>query len=275
MGILHYFPPTLARGIARSAGESAYPNLWKGLLGLWAPHVGHQGITTLKDFSGFGRHGTLTGSMDNADWVVHHRGHALDLDGTDDGVNLPNVPELTPTNALSIVVWYRHDVSTTQPLVQRFAAGADTVDPYMLQSRATGANLFVRFALDTGAVTNVDSGGNQNNLVNWKLAAGTYDGATQMAYHGHQGGLFFASAAKTGSMTENTGNVSIGRSNTVFFNGMVSFAAIYDRALTHSEIQQYWRGASPLARRRFILGKTPAVAPGGTKGGLALMGMGA
>ena len=87
--------PTYQQGFARSASESAYPSLWKGLVGAWAMGLGPTGIATLRDVSGNQNHGTIKGSMTSTDSVVSDGRYALDFDGTDDGIDLPHVPDLT------------------------------------------------------------------------------------------------------------------------------------------------------------------------------------
>ena len=78
-------PPSYASGYAKSASESAHPELWDGLVGAWMPGLGVTG-GTLRDVSGQDNHGTLT-SMDPAtDWVTTSRGLALDFDGVNDYV---------------------------------------------------------------------------------------------------------------------------------------------------------------------------------------------
>jgi hypothetical protein len=51
--------PSYKSGYAQSAGESAHPNLWDGLVGAWMPSMGVTG-KTLRDISGNDNHGTLT-----------------------------------------------------------------------------------------------------------------------------------------------------------------------------------------------------------------------
>jgi len=48
-------PLVINSGYARSAGESAYPNLWRSLRGIWVPGIRAGGVGTdaVKDFSGF------------------------------------------------------------------------------------------------------------------------------------------------------------------------------------------------------------------------------
>lgn len=82
--------PSYKQGFARSAGESAHPELWRGLVGAWVPSLGITG-DTLFDQSAYKNNGTLT-NMDSAtDWVVKENGYVLDFDGggaSDDYVDL-------------------------------------------------------------------------------------------------------------------------------------------------------------------------------------------
>jgi len=55
--------PSYQQGYARSAGESAYPGFWKGLIGAWGAALGVTGdaaLATVRDWSGWDNHGTTT-----------------------------------------------------------------------------------------------------------------------------------------------------------------------------------------------------------------------
>ncbi len=60
--------------------ELRYPSLWRGCVGAWNPGLGPSGLT-LRDWSGFGRHGTLT---NGAASVTSQGKYAVVLDGTND-----------------------------------------------------------------------------------------------------------------------------------------------------------------------------------------------
>jgi hypothetical protein len=77
--------PSYKSGYAQSAGESAHPNLWDGLVGAWMPSMGVTG-KTLRDVSGNENHGTLTNMDPATDWVTSEKGSALDFDGNNDFV---------------------------------------------------------------------------------------------------------------------------------------------------------------------------------------------
>ena len=83
--------PSYAAGYAKSASESAHPNLWDGLVGAWMPSLGVTG-DTLRDVSGNGNHGTLTNMDAATDWVTTSKGLALDFDGIGDHASIPDSP---------------------------------------------------------------------------------------------------------------------------------------------------------------------------------------
>ncbi len=65
--------------------ESAFPHLWGGVVGAWAPCLGPTGLR-LHDFSRRANWGTLTNMDAATDWVVDGGQYALDLGSTNDYV---------------------------------------------------------------------------------------------------------------------------------------------------------------------------------------------
>lgn len=66
--------------------ESAYPELWDGVIGAWAPCLGPTG-SRLHDHSRMANWGTLTNMDPPTDWVVSDGQYALDFDGSNDYVD--------------------------------------------------------------------------------------------------------------------------------------------------------------------------------------------
>ena len=73
-------PASYANGFAPRDGSPLYPSLWKGCVGAWNPGLGVSGLT-LRDQSGFNRHGTLTGGPT---FAANQGKYALSFDGVDD-----------------------------------------------------------------------------------------------------------------------------------------------------------------------------------------------
>jgi len=89
--------------------DSAYPELWGGCVGAWAPCLGPSGLR-LHEHSGRANWGTLT-SMDAAtDWVVDGGKYALDFDGSNDYVDLGVIP-LHP--GVSLTFWAKFGTVNT------------------------------------------------------------------------------------------------------------------------------------------------------------------
>jgi hypothetical protein len=84
-------------------GEPAFPELWNGCIGAWAPCLGPTGLT-LRDWSGFRRHGTLTNMDTSSDWVRSRGQYAVDLDGSNDHISVPS-SGLRFTGPQSVSLW--------------------------------------------------------------------------------------------------------------------------------------------------------------------------
>ena len=82
--------------------ESAYPELWRGVVGAWCPSLGPTG-NRLHDFSRRNNWGTLTNMDPATDWVVDRGQYALDFDGSSDCVNLGSQHDFT--GAFSFSIW--------------------------------------------------------------------------------------------------------------------------------------------------------------------------
>jgi hypothetical protein len=76
-------PNNFTRPLARHPGESAYPQLWQGLVAAWAPSGAPKHPTRLLDYSGNGNHGTLG---NGAAWTPGYKGWGVGFDGVNDDV---------------------------------------------------------------------------------------------------------------------------------------------------------------------------------------------
>lgn len=273
-----YLPPSYKDGYAHGPDESAYPELWKGLVGLWLPGMrGRNGTDGVKDFSGKGNHGTTNGSMTADDWVVAKKpngqvGHALDFDGDNHYVSLGtnNIFELT--SRLSISAWIKHDVTGVyEGIVQK---GTDGIfGMYEIHVNNTDKFTFI---------INNDSANQANSVTtigttSWYHVAATWDkdissGLMTVYVNGiAEGTDTFASA-----LTAQSTDLRIGRySSSLEWNGLIDDVRIYNRALSADEIKQIYLGASPLtlkAPRYFMKVGEDAVV--GNVKNLLLLGVG-
>ncbi len=82
--------------------ESAYPQLWDGVVGAWCPSLGPTGLR-LHDHSRRNNWGTLSNMDAATDWVVSGGQYALDFDGTNDTVAHD---DLSMTGAFGVSLWF-------------------------------------------------------------------------------------------------------------------------------------------------------------------------
>ena len=222
-------PGTYANGFAPRDGQPLYPELWKGCVGAWAPCLGVSGLT-LRDQSGFNRHGTLT---NGPTWAASSGKYALSFDGSDDYVPTRII---TATNQVTFAGWFRPNNVVTY------------------QSICSDAN-------SAGAIINFHMEINLNGKLGLLWGASPYErpeGSTllsnQVWYHGAvmRSGSSGAWTYKiylngkddgSGSTSVNPGAAStftIGRpgdASTQYLNATLDDIRIYNRALSPQEIR--------------------------------------
>lgn len=147
---------------ARSASESRYPQLWRGLVGSWS--LGPTGVT-LRDWSGRANHGTLTDMDQGTDWVVStHKGVSswvLDFDGSNDLVNVPNADVLDFTSDYSVALWvYPRAINAFNNLLTRGTGDSDDIEIYV--SAANGITIVHN--RDNGGTLEFASNGSSFNV---------------------------------------------------------------------------------------------------------------
>ncbi len=134
--------PSDGTGFARNKAESAFPEMWDGLKGLWVPFLGPSG--QLMDWSGGNKHGALNGPT----WI----GGALRfVDGDTDYVQLSDLGNFQAD--LSIVVLFR--LNSDNGAVNHFVGRCDSGSADMnFQFRAhMGANNYLQFVWRNAAQT--------------------------------------------------------------------------------------------------------------------------
>jgi len=86
-------------------------NILQGLVGAWCPSLGPSGYRLL-DRTVRANHGTLTNMDAGSDWLGSPGGWALDFDGTNDYVSIPNRLSYTSGQWLSVSAWFRRNVTS-------------------------------------------------------------------------------------------------------------------------------------------------------------------
>lgn len=230
-------PASYSNGFAPRDGQPLYPELWRGCVGAWAPCLGPTGVT-LRDWSGFGNHGTLTNMDAAGDWVPSQGRYTLDFDGTDDVVAVGNAPSLqfNFTDRFSFSAWIKTTATTGGIIGKRSTTGwYFTID---------GANIISLVLQGTGVtaiiVNSVASGVSDGN---WHHVAATYRGNSSasgisMFVDGRQVSTTTVLNTVAGTCI-NTDAVAIGGvSTTTFrFTGQIDDCRAYSGVLQSSQIR--------------------------------------
>ena len=214
-------PASYSNGFAPRDGQPLYPGLWRGCVGAWDPGLGPTGLT-LRDCSGFGRHGTMTNMDAAGDWVVSGGRYALEFDATND-----HVTGLSPQNlalALSWSVWFRPVSGFNQLIGQGDGNGTGL---YFSADTATGAYWYpVLGPLGT------------LRLGVWQHLCGTFDGLTAILYlNGRQIGATGSWGRSNSSTSLEIGRVNFG--GTFYYDGngrQIGDIRRYNRALSPIEV---------------------------------------
>lgn len=232
--------PSYHQGFARGS-LSKRPNLWKGLIGCWKPSLGCTGIKTLRDVSGFGNHGTLSGSMTLDDWVIsdnsRNPGYALDLDGTDDSINCGSKDIFDNLEVFTLSTWINVPDQNAKAIVNKW----DGLFEWMFMIIST---------LRIRAIANYDGENAQSITDHDVLTANTWnhvvftfdvngDAIIWVYIDGVKLTSYSTQTAATGTINDNSGfDLHIGSvdGTSNFFPGFIDDVRIYNRVLSPSEI---------------------------------------
>jgi len=253
---------------------------WTGLphqldadaVGLWHFNEGSGG--SVSDETTYENDGSL---INGAAWTSDGKfGYAVQFDGVDDAVVVPDAPELDGMSELTLEAWINLAVDPTDwmAVVQKWAeqgSPGNLLTYTMVVSASNNLYMHIFTDEDDALIT-----GNLPIPINtWTHVAATYDGSIIRLYiNGVQDPL---SISLTGTINSTDREVNIGAClpyDSEYFNGMIDDVRILTRALTPEEIAAdagqlplgayYWRvaasdGANTAASdtRRFdIIGDT-------------------
>jgi hypothetical protein len=229
---------------------SLVSNASADLVGYWKFDEGSG--TIAYDSSGNGNDGTIQG---DPQWVAGKIAGALQFDGTDDYVEVPDSPSLDITDAITIAAWvFREADSGTW---ERIVAKSDSsLYDYWLQ--VTSGDSIGGGFLDIGgtAHNSLDlATGVSIPLNQWTHLVYVYDGTYAKGYVNGQ----LDKSDDIGSFTIRTSTrpLWVGRlQNSYNFDGLIDEVRIYDRALTVPEILGAMEGSGEVWP--YALSPTPA-----------------
>lgn len=261
--------PSYYQGFARSAGESAFPQRWKGLRAALVPALGPTGMT-LHDVSGHHSTGTLTNMDPATDWVIGGSrlapGYALDFDGSNDQVDILKNASTDVGNVFTIMATIlARDVMTADRQGVYSTRRTSDAGSWQLevgsingQDRAfgmTGPGTFIVVSPANSLVV-----GQWHRVVVMKFGSGATD--TRIFLDGIELTPSSQSALNTIDSVDQP-LIGEGTNGGQLFNGLISNVLLYDRILrTREVVVDYEKPMAMWQRRVDMIWKVPAGAGG-------------
>jgi len=203
-----------------SLAEASDPNLvanWKF----------DEGVGTTAYDSAGSNHGTL---INEPNWTTGQSGGALQFDGVDDYVEIPDSNSLRLTNAITVAVWTKADLfGNFRTLVSKGQSGS-----HEFWFGYTSYNK-LDFKFNGHSGTNI-SAFTYIADSDWHHLVGVYDGNDIYVFID---GAFDSTPMSYSDINDNTGSVNIGYTkywDCCRFKGLVDEVSIYNRPLTGQEI---------------------------------------
>lgn len=216
--------------------DSAYPELWEGCVGAWAPCLGPTGFA-LFDLSITRNDGQLV-SMESEDWKVSGTGYCLDFGGTPERITTSRSGPLGQT-ARSISAW----VNTANPNTI-LGYGQNSLNARFQFGLATTTTFGNTLGQPWVEINGTLSGGGPAALGAWTHVGCTYSGgplATGLRlYHNGKG---YAPTNGAGAGTPNTFDatpIGIAYEPTISAGhlvGQLDDCRIYDRVISAGEME--------------------------------------
>ena len=224
-------PASYSNGFAPRDGQPLYPELWRGCVGAWSPGLGPTGAT-LRDWSGYHNHGTLTGMTMNAAYVASYGRYALDCAGTYDFVSVSHAQSLV-VSRLTLAAWLYVDTNTGNDAYLGKTTSASWNDGFGMDTySSTGKLNFWVNGYNTGNARDA----NTIQLEKWFHVVGTYNGAAVKIYIDgvEAGSRAYSTAISNSSQVLTLGQMTSSPFN---FDGKMDDVRMYDRALIANEIR--------------------------------------
>jgi predicted phage tail protein len=200
--------------------------------GLVAAYAFDEGSgTSLADGSGRLNTGTIGGTSAPT-WTIGKRGAALQFDGLNDWVTVPDASSLDLTTGMTLEAWiYPTLVQDWHTVAFKEQSGDLVYGLYANDRDRSGPQGQVY----TGGSAKLVDGPSRLPVNQWSHLAATYNGSTLTLY---VNGVAVASTAVTGNILTSTGALRIGGNNVAaeWFKGRIDDVRVYNRALTPAEL---------------------------------------
>ena len=210
--------------------------LTSGLLGLWSFDGSDVNWATGKalDRSGQGNTGNIAQMSTSTAPVIGKLGQALNFDGVDDNVSLPNPSTYPITTPWTVSAWVFPRSTSNNNAVIFYGEQANNGVHLIIPTTT-----FWRVGFWGG--TSADAGAGTVSLNTWQFMTGTFDGTNLRLY---KNGLLIAGPTAATPAASASPVAGIGANNSggsSYFRGSIDDARIYNRALSVAEVKQLYQ----------------------------------
>ena len=220
--------------------QASDTDLARGLVGRWTFDEGKG--TTARDSSGNGNHGAVKG---DAKWTEGRIGGAMEFDGVDDFVSIPNESSFDITGSITVTAWIK-----VESFTKEWQAIVTKGDRAWRLHRANDTKS-VGWACSDLSRKQVGDLYGKKAVVDgrWRHIAGVLDGTKTSIF---VDGTLDASAQSSPNISVNDFPVLIGSNAQVkgrLFRGLIDDVRIYNRALSVAELRALSQGGEAAAKR--------------------------
>jgi hypothetical protein len=193
---------------------------------------------TINNIAGVGNTGILT----NGPTFSQLNGGSIVFDGTNDYINVADSPSLgmSSTNAVTVYAWFHataDGINSTREIIHKRNNDPTYVSYGISWGSSSNKNiLFSRFGFDDGTVSDLNS--DALPKLKWINACTTFDGSVHNMYV--DGNLAKTASVSNKRIKDDNLPVTLGSFNGTqeYFQGYISDAKIYNRALSSTEVLQ-------------------------------------
>lgn len=219
-------------------------SLTRGLIGHWT-FDGADVSDKVYDRSGQGNNGYYVGAATTTAKAGGQVGQALNFNGSNTSVNVPNNASLQITNAITISAWINGANNWTHPTEANYILAKRDLTSFELEEYSLGVTTsgYLQFKFYNELTFQLQDNTTPLSIGQWYFVAATYDLTRIRLY---VNGVEVYSGAQTGAMFSNNNTLSIGRvvrdNNSSFgeFQGKIDDVRLYNRVLSANEIKQLY-----------------------------------
>ncbi|EKE15915.1 MAG: PKD protein [uncultured bacterium] len=178
-------------------------------------------------------------------------GTAMTFDGVDDSIQIANNSSLQISDFVTAEAWVKvnefdPDGDATLDVIMTKSAGATMNYRFNIQNNTNNGSVLNEFQFRAGlnGTAIIAHSAIVPNIGEWYYLTGLYDGSEVKIY---VNGVLAGSTPATGSIGTDTSDIRIGYdvNGVSYFSGQVDELAIYDRALSASEIGAHYNAGIP------------------------------